>query len=253
MDSPLSSLGSADLHLHTRASDGLQSAVSLLEHVEHNTDLDVIAITDHDEVSAALWARDEAARRNLRVQVIPGVEVSTRQGHLLGLFIEERPPAFRSYLESAEWIVSRGGLCVAPHPFARITPSVGRDALEMAVREGLVVGLETLNPSPAGRVSRTAALAFAAANPLAVVGSSDAHWRRIVGMGRTRFVGSTAQDLKHALLARTTIAEGRFARPLELAAEALPQTVWATAILPMRKMRRYVGDLRDARRLARAA
>src|SRR5688572_7384108 len=94
--------GPADFTPHREPSDGLQSAAALLEHVEYHTDLDVVAVTDHDEVSAALWARDHAARHNLRVQVIPGVEVSTRHGHLIGLFIEERPPAFRSYLESAE-------------------------------------------------------------------------------------------------------------------------------------------------------
>ena len=45
-------LGRADLHLHTRASDGLMSARDLVDYVEHHTDLDVIAITDHDETSA---------------------------------------------------------------------------------------------------------------------------------------------------------------------------------------------------------
>ena len=69
-------LGSADLHLHTLASDGLICARDLVEHVEAHTDLDVIAVTDHDETSAALEAREWAARRGYRVQVIPG-----RRGH----------------------------------------------------------------------------------------------------------------------------------------------------------------------------
>ena len=60
--------------------------------------LDVIAITDHDETSASLEARDWAARHGYRVQVVPGVEVTTREGHLLALFVEERPPALRALL-----------------------------------------------------------------------------------------------------------------------------------------------------------
>src|ERR1041385_6461478 len=46
--------GRADLHLHTLASDGLMSACDLVDHVEQHTDLDVIAVTDHDETSASL-------------------------------------------------------------------------------------------------------------------------------------------------------------------------------------------------------
>src|SRR5919198_2908296 len=120
---PLADLGRADLHLHTLASDGLVSARALLDHVERRTTLDVIAITDHDELGAALEARETAARLGYRVQVIPGVEVTTRNGHLIALFVEERPPAFRPMLESAEWVRARGGICIAPHPFARITHS----------------------------------------------------------------------------------------------------------------------------------
>lgn len=253
MAGPALPLGRADLHLHTLASDGLFSASALLEYVETRTRLDVVAITDHDEVRAALQARDEAARRGYRAQVIPGVEISTRQGHLIGLWVEERPPAFQSFEASAEWVVRRGGLCIASHPFARITPSVNWETLARCVRGGLVQAIETWNPSPAGRVSRPGAVKFAAAHAVAVVGSSDAHWQRIVGMASTRFPGSTADDLRRALLDRTTVAEGRFATPLELAAEAIPQTVWATAILPMRRARPYVRDLVNAARSMRRA
>src|SRR5579871_4635546 len=102
--------------MHTLASDGLIGARDLVQYVEAHTDLDVIAVTDHDETSAALEAREWAARRGCRVQVIPGVEVTTRDGHLLALFIEERPPALMTLSRTADWVVARGGICVAPHP-----------------------------------------------------------------------------------------------------------------------------------------
>ena len=106
-------MGAADLHLHTLASDGLVSARDLVDHVERTTDLDLIAVTDHDELSAAHEAREWAARNAYRVQVVPGVEVSTRDGHLLALFVEERPPALRSLQATAEWVAEKGGMCVA--------------------------------------------------------------------------------------------------------------------------------------------
>src|SRR5579884_3194002 len=102
------------------------SARALLEYAESSTDLDVIAVTDHDETSAALEAREYAARQHLRVQVIPGVEVTTRDGHLLALFVEERPPALRPLGPTVEWVLQHGGLCLAPHPFtAGRTRSIG--------------------------------------------------------------------------------------------------------------------------------
>jgi hypothetical protein len=71
--------GSANLHLHTRACAGRKTIAALVEYVETRTDVDVIAITDHDDVASEVRAREAAARRGQRVQVIPGVEISTRR------------------------------------------------------------------------------------------------------------------------------------------------------------------------------
>src|SRR5205823_5355543 len=161
----------------------------LLDRVESETDLDVIAITDHDETISALEAREHATRCGYRVQVIPGVEVTTRDGHMLALFVEERPPALRSLAQTAEWVMAHGGLCIAPHPFTRWTHSLNARAL--AIADGLVSGVEVLNASLAGRGSRPHALAFAQRTGLAQIGSSDAHVQGIVGVARTRFVGRT--------------------------------------------------------------
>jgi predicted metal-dependent phosphoesterase TrpH len=135
-------LGSADLHLHTRASDGLMTTRELVDYAESSTGLDVIAVTDHDETSAACEAREYASVRGYRVQVVPGVEVTTRDGHLLALFIEERPPALRPMRETAEWVLARGGLCVAPHPFTRWTHSLSSRVLLSAAQRGLLGGVE---------------------------------------------------------------------------------------------------------------
>ena len=59
----MSETGSADLHLHTLASDGLIGARDLVEHVASHTDLDVIAVTDHDETSAAIVEETGDAER----------------------------------------------------------------------------------------------------------------------------------------------------------------------------------------------
>jgi predicted metal-dependent phosphoesterase TrpH len=232
--------GKADLHLHTIASDGMVSARGLVDHIEHRTDLDVIAITDHDEVSAALEAREWAAQRGYRVQVIPGVEVTTRDGHLLVLFVEERPPALWSAQRTAEWVLARCGLCIAPHPFTRWTHSLSGRALTSLIDSELLAGVEVLNASLAGRASRPHALALAGKHALAQLGSSDGHMLSMVGLARTRFLGGTPEDVRRAIQTATTSAEGRFATPGEMASEAIPQLARSMVQLPLKRLGRFL-------------
>ena len=94
-------LGRADLHIHTLASDGTAGIVEILDHVERSTGLDVIAITDHERIDAALAARAISRDRGLRAQVVVGEEVTTRGGHLLGLFLTERVKPLQSLRSTA--------------------------------------------------------------------------------------------------------------------------------------------------------
>jgi len=212
---------------------------ALVDYAERETELDVIAITDHDETSASLAARDYAARRGYRVQVVPGVEVTTREGHLLALFVEDRPSAFGPALETAEWVQARGGLCLAPHPFTRWTHSLGSRALHRLHKGQVLNGVEVLNASPAGRASRERAVRFADQAGLTGVGGSDAHIFGSIGLACTRFNGSTVVELRAALEAGLTHADGRFASPREVASEALPQLARSMVHLPLRRVVRY--------------
>ena len=87
--------GKADLHIHTLYSDGTASVAQVLDWVEHQTDLDLIAITDHERIDGALRARELHAAGDFHFELSVGEEITTRRGHLLALFIEERIPALR--------------------------------------------------------------------------------------------------------------------------------------------------------------
>ena len=78
-------LGRADLHVHTDASDGMASAEEMLIRAAR-AGLDIVAVTDHDDLRGGLRAQEAAARSGSAVRVIPGVELTTRGGHLLALF-----------------------------------------------------------------------------------------------------------------------------------------------------------------------
>jgi predicted metal-dependent phosphoesterase TrpH len=211
--------GRADVHLHTDEVDGLQSAADLLDYAEHHTDLDVVAITDHDEVRGAHKARDLAAQRNLRVHVIPGTEVTTRHGHLLALYVDQTFPMLKSIDTTLAAIHEAGGIAIVPHPMSWLTTSVGErtlrriHALGAAGRASGVYfdAIEMLNPSVAGRVAhRRAGELNRNLLQYPVMAGSDAHASDLIASAYTTFPGRTSAELRAAFAAGTTRAHGRF-------------------------------------------
>src|SRR5215510_15021122 len=80
--------GRADLHVHSIWSDGSQTPAAIVKAAAGH--VDVLAITDHDEIRGALAAREFAREHpELGLDVVVGEEVSTLNGHVLALWIEE--------------------------------------------------------------------------------------------------------------------------------------------------------------------
>jgi len=206
-------MGRADVHMHSDLSDGLSSIEEILDSAER-AGLDVIALTDHDDIRGAFEMRELAARRSSPVEVVPGAEVTTRSGHLLALWIEDEIPMFCSLAQALERIHEAGGMAIAPHPLSYLTFSIGEGALREiatdAIGARMVDAIELRNPSYAGRVRASRALWLNThVLRVAETGSSDAHHAALVGTCWTEFPGSTAEDLRDALRARQTKADGR--------------------------------------------
>jgi predicted metal-dependent phosphoesterase TrpH len=203
----------ADLQVHTAHGDGMASAAELFAHIEARTDLDLLAVTDHDDVRGALEARELHARGTYSFALVPGIEVTTLSGHLLALWVDEPIRSFRSLRDTVAAIHRAGGLAVVPHPFSPLTRSVGQRALErvLALRDAEVRpdGLETANSTLAGTVTRGRPLRLNRERyGLAETGGSDAHFLEAVGSAVTVFEaapGIEAGDaLRQALLAGRT-------------------------------------------------
>lgn len=218
LDRPPAGPGRADLHIHSAASDGLDGVSAILAAVEARSELDVIAITDHDRVDAALAARTLARHRGYRFEVVVGQEVTTRGGHLLALFIEERIPPLRSMRDSIGLIHDQGGLAIPAHPLAPYPLCVQGWTLRRLLAAGDARvrpdGLEAFNPTTAWRRWHPRVVAFTEAHGLAGIGDSDAHLIAQIGQGWTSFPGHTAEDLHLAILARRTAWHGSFYPPL---------------------------------------
>lgn len=202
---PETGRGKADLHIHTSAGDGLDSFAAILDHVETETDLDVIAITEHDNLDVALQAREAWARGVYRFGFVPGVEVTTLEGHLIALYLERPVASLRRVEETIDAIHRQGGVCFVPHPASWLTRSIGPGTLNRVERQRQrgtwFDAIETANAGPAGRFYLEKARRLAYEHGLAGVGSSDAHFVQAIGSAFTEFEGRTAGDL------RTSFAE----------------------------------------------
>lgn len=245
--SPGSVLGRADLHIHSSTGDGLNTVEEILEHAERHTDLDLIAITDHDEIDGALEAERMASQRGYRCQVIPGTEITTRHGHVLALWVHERFAALRTLEETVEAVRAAGGLCIVPHPLSWLTLSVGRRRLlQVQTRPERHLhfdGLEVFNPTFAGRVACQRAVQLnRRVLGLAETGGSDAHSCALIGTGVTRFPGHSAGDLRAALLARQTTGGGTYWTTADHLGGAAEQLGRAWFVHPYRKLARAVGE-----------
>ncbi len=149
-----------------------------------------IAITDHNTCDAVehlmrsgLIRRDGAAVEGFLI--IPGVEVSTAEGHLLCLGTTLPQMKGRPALEVAAAIQERGGLAIAPHPFDKFRAGIREEVLDLLPLNAL----ETFNSAVSLRSFNEKAAAYAARRGLASTASSDAHHASAVG------ICSTAYDL----------------------------------------------------------
>lgn len=206
------SVGYADLHMHTTASDGVAPVRELLNYIARKrSHLNVIAITDHDTLDAALWACDH--QDHYPFEIVPGIEVTSRIGHILALWVTTPIPARMDLNDTVAAIHEAGGLAVLAHPFHIEMDFVRQNALRYG-REPQVLlesGLDAVEVHNAGLVtpgSNLVARLMAKRIGIAVTGSSDAHTPGAVGSGVTRFMGSTAAELRYALDHKLTTAEG---------------------------------------------
>lgn len=198
-------MGRADLHLHTICSDGMGTVSAVLE-AARQAGLDIIAITDHDTLTGAWQARDLAPHYG--VGVIPGVEITTAEGHLLAYWVERPVPAGRPLIETLLRVGEQGGLCVAAHPTAQWVPSLGaariRQALQHPDAGRVLVGIEVYNIGLPRLVNNRGAQALGRETGLAQLANSDSHMLWTIGLCHSEFPGTSPQALRQALETHTT-------------------------------------------------
>ncbi len=226
----------ADLHIHTNLSDGTASPRKVVdEAIKRN--LRVIAVTDHDSMEGAKRVRDILEREHLPIDLVMGTEVTTRQGHFIGLFLEKRIKMYRSVEYTIEAIKEQGGICVAAHPLGTLVPSLNRRKIDELINRGFIIdGIELYNPSPANAMARAAVRDLNQQWRFAGIGSSDAHFWQHIGSGYTMFPGGSAADLRTAIEGRLTKSGGAEMKPKMLPIPAyVAQCAWSWFVDPPRR------------------
>lgn len=103
------------IHLHTDYSYDSEISLETLASFVRTEDIGCVAVTDHDTIEGAL-----RFRHMTDAHVIVGEEITTRDGHLIGLFLEHRIRPGMSALATARAIREQGGLVLIPHPFVAL-------------------------------------------------------------------------------------------------------------------------------------
>ena len=210
--------GRADLHMHTTASDGWPTPRELVDHAARRARLDVIAVTDHDTIEGALRARDYAAKR-ARFHVIVGEEVSSRDGHIVALFLERRVRPGVSAAATVHAIHDQGGLAIAAHPFWRTqrrTRTGQAHGVGWLAAELDFDAIEVENATPGFYLFNQLAHRLNLGLGAAELGCSDAHILDAVGRAFTEFPGKTPEALRAAIESGSTAARRRRYRAVGL-------------------------------------
>ena len=159
-----------DLHMHTDHSPDCATPVDSLLETAKEAGLGAIAITDHNEVSGALEARERADG----IKVIVAEEVKTAdQGEVIGLFIEEKIPRGMTLAETIAEIRRQGGLVYVPHPFDRLHSVPDYEHMLQVVDE--IDAIEVFNARVWAKSFNEEAARFAAKYRIVAGAGSDSH------------------------------------------------------------------------------
>jgi predicted metal-dependent phosphoesterase TrpH len=193
-----------DLHVHSNCSDGRDEVRTILR-AAVKRGLAGLSITDHDTLQGSLKAQKIIREEKLELILIPGAEVTTSEGHLLCLGIEELPPRGKSPEETADMAREQGGIAIVPHPYHPFRHAIGRvpdcDAVEV------------YNSKHLFGIANARARREAKKRHLPMVAGSDSHFAATVGLGVTEILASDAAEAVEAIRAGRTLVIGRRTPP----------------------------------------
>ena len=234
-------MGYADLHCHTLFSGvdkflGIPYPESVtppekMVETAVKKDFDVLCITDHDAIKGAYRAHRYAQNKKLGIDIVIGEEISTSDGEILGLFIQDFIPPGLTAEETIDQIRQQDGLVIAPHPYSYHCPSLG-DKIKTLELDGVEI-LNGFHRDPYVNKLAEEYMDISVSR----VGGSDAHSARMLGTAYTQFEGSSSEDLYVSIKNKKTMPLGQpaYLRQCILWSMEIPYAVIKTLIKPDEK------------------
>ncbi len=179
-----------DLHVHTnRSSDGRTRLDELLPNIRRAS-LDGLAITDHNILSTDTI--EDAL-------IVPGIEISSREGHIIGLGLSTPVPTGLSGDETVRSINDKGGVSIIAHPYDILRSAINPECLKTMPDAIEVINSASFLHSLTWKRART----FAEKNGLPQTAGSDSHIPETIGRAFTtidcneRTVDSILNAIRH--------------------------------------------------------
>lgn len=192
----------------------------VLNYVSVATPLDVIAITDHNTMEGYERAREfQSQFEHLQtLTLIPAIEISSRAGHIIGLWVERMIPRDLSAEDTIAAIHEQGGIALAAHPYAWLPGLSEFAGVAHRFLDLPFDAVETRNSTPTELLNnhRTTRANRSRTRPLAECGGSDAHFLWAIGRTWTEYPGAGPNALREAITTRRTEAKGLPWGPLDL-------------------------------------
>src|SRR5437773_4970338 len=192
------------MHTHGEASPDSRTKIADQARAIQSAGLDVVCATDHNTILGALRMREIADG----FRVVVGEEISSRDGEIIGLFLESAVPRHLTGEETIARIHDQGGLVVVPHPFSiNRRYHMRRPALDRLRSQ--IDALEVFNAREAIFLNNRAAAAYAKAHDIIGTAGSDTHRAAEIGRafvempdfaGRADFLDSLRQGVAHGRL-----------------------------------------------------
>lgn len=163
-----------DPHIHSRFSADSCSRITDILDMANKRNIDIIAISDHNTVEGNKYARN---LKQDNILIIPSIEISSSDGHILGFGCEDHIPQGLSSQETIDLIHDNGGIAVVPHPFCfyrhgllhKTNEKLDIDAIEIK-NARFIIGYCN---NKASKLSKKHNIPF--------LGASDAHYYKFVG------------------------------------------------------------------------
>ncbi|MDD1770510.1 MAG: CehA/McbA family metallohydrolase [Methanomassiliicoccales archaeon] len=192
----------ADLHVHSRHSEDNRQSVKGIVEACRRLGIRAVAIADHNSLSGSREAMKLAPEGLI---VVPAMEVTTEDGHMLAYDIADEIERGLSVAETIDRIHSQGGMAVAAHPY-RMRTGLGEDVIK-ANRFDAIEGMNARSTSK----GNAKAVDLADSLGLPITGGSDAHRAENVGRGLTIISVdcSDADDVIRSVRENRSSVEGR--------------------------------------------